>query len=271
MFVIAEGIINQIVFNTDVAYLNVSRDMLILIIVILWSFFVISFIAVLLKIFHEEKNRKLAIELNYAMLKKQYGQLQDDYNEKRRELHNQAHFLYLLKNLLLEGNIEQAIHHLTEKEVETTLERKGKYTGISTVDFMLNYKIKEAAKYGIAIETNLDIYFCPLEVTDMCILLGNLLDNAIEAVRFLPEDKRIIMIKMKNPNNFFLMEISNPYEGERKKKNGRYVTTKENKNIHGLGLVSVEKIVEKFEGLIEIKDADHIFDVFISLFPKQGQ
>ena len=136
---------------------------------------------------------------------------------------------------------------------------------------MLNYKIKEAAKYGIAIETNLDIYFCPLEVTDMCILLGNLLDNAIEAVRYLSEDRRIITIKMKNPNNFFLMEISNPYEGERKKKNGRYVTTKENKDIHGLGLVSVEKIVEKLEGLIEIKDTDHMFTVFISLFPKQGQ
>lgn len=269
--VIVEESINEILFNSKVAYADINDSTLLLMVLILWSFFCISIIVILLKAYFEEKNQKQTSELNYSLLKKQYEQLQDTYNNKRRELHDQAQFSCMLKKLLQDGDIERTLQYLTEKESQASIGQKNKYTGISIIDLMLDYKIKEAQQYKIIINVDLDIYFCPLDATDMCILLGNLLDNAIEATKNLSNGKRMINIKMRNPNNFFLLEISNPYEGERRKKDGHYLTTKADENIHGFGLISVERIVNTLDGVIEIDDINNTFTVFITIFPKQGQ
>lgn len=102
----------------------------------------------------------------------------------------------------------------------------------------------------------------------MCILLGNLLDNAIEAVRGLDREKREIRVRMMTPNNMFLLEIQNSYEGVRKKVQERYLTTKSDHNLHGLGLDSVKRIVEKNGGFLEISDENQIFQVNVTLMGK---
>ena len=102
----------------------------------------------------------------------------------------------------------------------------------------------------------------------MCILLGNLLDNAIEAVRGLDREKREIRVRMMTPNNMFLLEIQNPYEGVRRKVQERYLTTKSDHNLHGLGLDSVKRIVEKNGGFLEISDENQIFQVNVTLMGK---
>ena len=62
------------------------------------------------------------------------------------------------------------------------------------------------------------------------------------------------------------IEISNPYEGERRKIEQHYLTTKkQNTEMHGLGLMSVQKIVEKYDGLMEISDKDNVFRVVVTL------
>ena len=93
------------------------------------------------------------------------------------------------------------------------------------------------------------------------------MDNSVDAVKDLPEQERWVKIMMKSPNDIFLLEIANPYEGVRKKKQGHYLTTKkENSQMHGIGLGSVEKIVSNYDGDIEISDAGRIFKVVITIF-----
>ena len=87
---------------------------------------------------------------------------------------------------------------------------------------------------------DIQVLFCPLKQDEMCILLGNLLDNAIEAVREVERKKRKIKVRMMTPNNMFLLEIQNPYEEVRKKTEQQYLTTKTDHTLHGLGLGSVQ-------------------------------
>ena len=115
---------------------------------------------------------------------------------------------------------------------------------------------------------DIQVLFCPLKQDEMCILLGNLLDNAIEAVREVERKKRKIQVRMMTPNNMFLLENQNPYEEVRKKTEQQYLTTKTDHTLHGLGLGSVKQIVEKNGGFLEISDENQEFQVNITLMGK---
>ena len=109
-----------------------------------------------------------------------------------------------------------------------------------------------------------------MDETELCIIIGNLFDNAIEAVKGLPDEQRQIDFSIQNPNGIFRIEITNPYEGERRKVEHHYLTTKkENTEMHGLGLMSVQKIVEKYDGLIEINDVDSLFKVDVTFYDEE--
>ena len=126
---------------------------------------------------------------------------------------------------------------------------------------------KQAEEKAIRVKCAVEAYHCPVDETELCIIIGNLFDNAIEAVKDLPDEQRQIDFSIQNPNGIFRIEMSNPYEDERRKVEHHYLTTKkENTEMHGLGLMSVQKIVEKYDGLMEISDTDNVFKVIVIFF-----
>ena len=130
---------------------------------------------------------------------------------------------------------------------------------------MLNYEIEQAEEKAIRVKCAVEAYHCPVDETELCIIIGNLFDNAIEAVKDLPDEQRQIDFSIQNPNGIFRIEITNPYEGERRKVEHHYLTTKkENTEMHGLGLMSVQKIEEKYDGYIEIIDENQKFKITIA-------
>lgn len=172
----------------------------------------------------------------------------------------------MLLGMLENHQYEKAVNYLKEK-AERDERAQNKHTGITTIDIMLNHKISAAKDYHICFDVNSDIYNCPLKDGDLCVMLGNLLDNSIDAVKDLPEQQRWIKIILKSPNNIFMVEITNPYEGIRKKRKDYYLTTKiEDCQMHGIGLRSVEKIVLSYGGDIEISDKDKIFKIIVTIF-----
>ncbi len=92
------------------------------------------------------------------------------------------------------------------------------------------------------------------------------MDNAIDAVKDVSqEEKRInLRIKVTNSNLFVLME--NPYSKELHKRNGHYLTTKPDKEEHGLGLRMVEDIVERHHGSLDINDEMNRFKVKLFVY-----
>lgn len=269
LVVICEELIDRLLFNPNIAVINVRNINIFLMVLVFWSAFSLILIVTISRAYMDTLHQERISQLNLNMLQKQYELFQEIYAEKRRQIHDSVQIDIILLGFLKDGKNSQAINYLEEKLNQYSFKQKNRYTGIDAIDLMLTYKVNEASLYGINVQLDVDVFFCPICETDMCIVLGNLIDNAIDATKDLKEDQRWVQIKMRNPNSIFILEISNPYEGKRKKIDGQYITTKPDKTRHGLGLDSVTKIVSKAEGMMKIDDKESVFLVVVTLFGKR--
>ena len=158
--------------------------------------------------------------------------------------------------------------YLCELRENVYVERKYADSQNIVFDHVLNYKIQQASQKGIGVNVTIKIPF-ELEVSihDMNILFSNLLDNAMEAVENM-EEKRID-INISYQKKKLLIEIQNPYDATKVKRQGDIlVTTKSNHELHGYGLKNVKKIVDKYEGVFDMNWGEKEFYVSICLFLK---
>lgn len=265
LLLLCEEIINEVIFNERNLSGLMSGNYLISSGLVLWSLVSGIIIFYIYRLYMISNKKEQMSEMNLKMLQGQYTLLQEMFEQKRMQIHDSVHHDMLVMEYLRGGQSEKALKYLERKIDKARLQGKNKYTGVDVIDLMLNYKMEEAKKYDIKVHMNLDVFFCPMEDMEMCIVLGNLLDNAIEAVAGLPPEQRWIRIFMKTPNQIFLLEIKNPYEGRRKKEAGHYITTKPDRSQHGLGLDSVERIIGKYHSELEIMDDGKEFLVMVNI------
>jgi two-component system sensor histidine kinase AgrC len=134
-------------------------------------------------------------------------------------------------------------------------------SGNVMVDAILNSKLSLAKNRGIAINAKAVV---PKEITvseiDLCVIIGNLLDNAIEAnMRGEDEVRRFIRVYIDVKADQLYISVTNASSGGRAKKvQGRYVSSKEGKN-HGFGLMRVDRIVDKYGGYMKCRDEEGAF------------
>ncbi|WP_423219254.1 ATP-binding protein [Acetobacterium malicum] len=100
---------------------------------------------------------------------------------------------------------------------------------------------------------------------DLAIILGNLLDNAIEAVSELKKEREI-KTKINYDKGRLIVLVENPYQGERVKVGNRYLTTNKEPSQHGLGLENVKSVLQKYNGSMGITQQSNIFSVSLLLF-----
>ena len=104
---------------------------------------------------------------------------------------------------------------------------------------------------------------------DWNIILGNLMDNAIEAAR--RSRDKFLQLKVHYQKGMLFIAIRNSFDGELLKAQERYLSTKDydredESQVHGLGIRNVRRIVEKYNGSMEISDCGHIFEVRILMY-----
>lgn len=142
-------------------------------------------------------------------------------------------------------------------------------SGNIVVDALLNYKNSIMQQLNIKMITRIEIpYNFKFNDADICVILGNCIDNSIEAVNKIEnKDERTINVEIIYRKNSLLLKISNPYLGNTKKDNqGNFVTTKFDAENHGIGLNSVKKAVQKYNGLVNIVSKNKVFIVQILLY-----
>ena len=143
-------------------------------------------------------------------------------------------------------------------------------TGNQEIDAILNYMIGRAEKKGCKVETQIEIpNVCFMQKMDLNVLLGNLLDNALEALEKVQE--RYLYIGMKYQKGVFIIRIHNSYDGTLIKHGEKYITRKMNKESHGLGLQNVSEIVKKYNGKQKIDVTDNLFRIAIMLYAEAVQ
>ena len=139
-------------------------------------------------------------------------------------------------------------------------------TGIDAVDSLIFTKQQQMELHGIRYEQSVHISpgtsFDPL---DLCVLLGNLLDNAIEANEKVDSDKRFISLTITQQEMWLSITITNAAV-ETVKLDGKTIhTTKAQKELHGFGLSSVNEIAAKYQGNCTFRSTDHDFTAYLIL------
>mgnify|MGYP000832615365 FL=1 len=174
----------------------------------------------------------------------------------------------ILQNYLADGKVAEAQNYLEVLSGSKALQNVEHWTGIEAVDYVLSQKISIAEKQQIKVAINVEYpKDCKIEPVDLCTILTNLLDNAIEGAVKSPEyTRRKISITIRRIHQFILIRISNSAIEPPVLRNGRLITTKRNREYHGWGMKSVRSAAEKYNGTVEYSYTDLMFTVSVMLF-----
>ena len=142
------------------------------------------------------------------------------------------------------------------------------HTGFPAIDGLINSKLRLAYDAGVKINIRISLPsdFC-FSSFDLTVILGNLLDNALQAVSIFEGDK-FIDIRIDCSKGMLIVKMSNPFNTAVKKENGSIVTSKADKENHGFGLRNVDEILEKYNGTSKIDINDSVFTITTALYIK---
>lgn len=142
-------------------------------------------------------------------------------------------------------------------------------TGNLVIDALVNHLYKEANERKINLKTSINL---PLDLnikeTDLCILQGNAFDNAVEALESVGEPERDMWVEMKYEKGCFLLNVKNRFEGECRKEEGRFKSSKRD-GIHGLGIRSMKKVANKYHGSLNAVGENGIFTLRAVLYEQK--
>jgi sensor histidine kinase regulating citrate/malate metabolism len=216
------------------------------------------------------KIEKAVAEEQNRYYKKQFQIIKNSIDQMDTLRHDFKNHIETLKQLVTIDEKDKAINHML-KISESSLKKNYIYvnTGNVIIDSIMNFKISEAEKFSIKCNTKIIIpWDLKLNSFEMTAILGNLMDNAIEANKNINEKKRQINFTMKYDRGRLFIRISNPYNQKilKNKNTKKFLTTKKDNSNHGKGISSIKNIVEKNDGLIDIDYDNNIFQVRITLF-----
>lgn len=220
---------------------------------------------------YQQKLENAEIEQERTVYYNQCVAMMKSEQNLRQFKHNINNQLEMIKILIEKGNVAEL-----KKQVNDIMNEKESVelictTGNVVVDGMLNYKLGILKQAGVEIRTELEI---PKQVfintKDLTILLGNLLDNMIDALIPMQTNK-ICSVRMKYSKKRLLMHFANTYEKEVIHENGKIVSGKSNEKEHGIGLTSMQEVVDKYHGYMEVYHENHIFSVNIILILPEDQ
>lgn len=209
------------------------------------------------------------VKLRNNMLEQNYEELKSYYNDSRTLFHDYKAHITLLQKYLQENQIEKARMYLDSINKPLSDLEKKICTGNNAIDLVINYKLSEVKEKEIDIKydiSSVDISKLCFEEGDIFVILYNLFDNAIEACEKVPKSERWIFLSLRHINDMFMICIRNSYAIQPRYENGEIVTLKKDKQFHGIGMRSVKKIVEKYEGRLEYESDKNVFEVSITLF-----
>lgn len=190
------------------------------------------------------ENYKKEFEAEYSFFK-DYKKQQEDTIKFR---HDWKNHMLLLQEMLEKEEYGKAESYFKELTAATPKSVHKIATGNELLDMVLSTKIDILEENEITLQCRGVLSeFNFMNYVDGCILLSNLIDNAIEA-NVKVNAPHYISLAAKKTERLFYLEISNPMEGSLQQENNRIMTTKAEKQCHGIGLQNVHDILEKYGG-----------------------
>ena len=194
-----------------------------------------------------------------------YRELSIKQKYSNKAMHDLKNQLFALKEALL-NNEEEGIRKITRLCEDMLTSQTLTFTGNEAVDALLTVKTQTMKEKEIKFTHT--VYMSKnntIDMLDLCVLLGNLLDNAIEANEEVCSQERFIHLNMVQRANYLSIQINNTTNGNVKIENNKIITTKKQRELHGFGLQSVREITEKYNGSCTFSQEGHLFQAVLML------
>lgn len=234
---------------------------------IIWAIISLALLYGLQEVLLERKSNhyeKEFVKRRLTLLEQNYEQLNSFYKENAKLYHDMNHHFNALYYLLENGEQEQAKKYL--EEITTPLKVTNVFfrTGIDMLDVILQEMERKAEEQDIKIDISVKCLIDGNRFSkkDLCLLIVNLLDNAIEAA------KKEVSICIKQVHAMLFLEITNDYRIKPYKVGSRFLTTKKDASKHGWGIQIMENIVAKYDGSMEYNVDDNCVSVEVMLNEK---
>lgn len=203
-------------------------------------------------------------EYQDKVLKTQRDEVQSIYRTMRGWRHDYHNHMQTIKAYLSMGQVEETLTYLDHLEEDLDAVDIAIRTGNVSVDAIVSSKLSVAAKKQIAVDCTAKM---PEQVqvtdVDLCTVLGNLLDNAIESCEKVPEENRFIRLYIGVFKKQLYLSVTNATPESRRKKLSELVSEK--KGSHGFGLRRIDLVAEKNHGFVNRKNEPGVFATEVML------
>lgn len=197
-----------------------------------------------------ETSRRVAMQQSY------YDRMITQMDEVRRMRHDLRHHRAVLSALVKNGDLTALSNYLNTTAMT---DDTPPVSGNLAADSILLYFMDAARALDVKMEINLAIgREIPLSDPDLCVILGNLLENAVDAQKYIGPEKRFIRVTGKSDKDSFTLAVDNRFEGALRVENGEYLSRKEGGG-HGVGIGSVRAVCEKYGGVLQIETDGDMF------------
>ncbi len=218
----------------------------------------------------EQSRTRLENQAAHALLESIETQQKND-GVIRQIRHDLKNHLISIRYLIKQSQGDEAVDYIDQLLSEYVLTQTHIRTGNPILDGILTQKMTVAEQNSIAVSISADFtYIQSIDGADLCIIFGNLLDNAIEACQKVEASSRYINIRGRQMGEAIIYAIENSSPGAVSIEHRVPLTTKKDSQNHGIGLVSVERIVLKNQGSIAFSPEGNKFTVILT-FPVKMQ
>ena len=177
--------------------------------------------------------------------------------------HNHIEALY---RYLEKDRTAEAVQYLESLRSPIEAVTQHFWVGDEAVDYLINSKLTLAASREIQVNCNIEYpQHTNIRSVDLVTILGNLLDNAFEAVDGTEGNLRFINLVVRRINEMLVIKVENGCNATPAEAGGDLQTSKTDKTLHGWGLQSVRTAAERYDGIIETEDSNHTFRAVVTL------
>ncbi len=188
-----------------------------------------------------------------------YMEVETMYKQIRGWRHDYRNHIQMMKALAAKDDIDGIRSYLDMLDKDLATVDTVVKTGNAMADAILNSKISLARSKGISVSVDAHIPVrLKMSELDLCVIIGNLFDNAIDASMALPEDGRMIRVYMDMKKTQLYISFTNFTASKKQKKLGNLFATTKGDG-HGFGLVRIDSIVERLDGYLSRNSEDGAF------------
>lgn len=215
--------------------------------------------------FFSKKVDKRLAAYQQELLQTHYAEVENMYRQIRGWRHDYRNHIQSMKAYAAAEDWDAICKYLDELDIDLSTVDTVLKTGNKMADAIMNSKISLAMAKNIPVRADAHIPVAlAISEIDLCVILGNLFDNAIEASLALPEGKRMIRVYMDMKNTQLYISFTNFTATKKQKKvDGVFKTTKGDG--HGFGLVRIDDIIKRYGGYLSRNSEDGAYTTEILL------